>query len=140
MDETLRRNLDTMNRASEFLRLLNYEVGEAGPTAMSGWFDAGPQHHQPFGIMHGGVYAAIVETFASIGAWLAVHDKGMSAVGVSNTTDFLRPEREGRMTVRARALHQGRTQQLWEVTVSRASDGKPVALGRVRLQNIPAQS
>lgn len=132
--------LDGMQEASEFLRLLGCHIDEAGPTQMIGWFEVGPAHHQPFGIVHGGVYSSVVETFASIGAWLAVRDLGLTAVGVSNTTDFLRSERSGRMQVVARARHQGRTQQLWEVTISRASDGRDVALGRVRLQNIPQAS
>lgn len=125
---------------SEFVRTLGLNVDEAGPTHIVGWFEAGPQHHQPFGIIHGGVYSSVVETIASLGAWLAVRDQGLVAVGISNTTDFLRPAPGGPMTVVAQALHQGRTQQLWGVTISRASDGKDMALGRVRLQNILAPS
>ena len=138
MEADIAAALAAMNQASDFLRLLDYTVDEADGRQVDGWFEASSKHHHPFGIMHGGAYSSIVETFASIGGWLAVRDQGMSAVGVSNTTDFLRPEREGRMRVRARALHQGRTQQLWEVTISRA-DGKDVALGRVRLQNVPQE-
>lgn len=122
--------------ASEFLRLLDCHFEEAGTARVRGWFEAGPQHHQPFGILHGGVLCSVVETFASIGAWLAVRDHGRTAVGVSNTTDFLRPTTGGRLDVDARAVHQGHTQQLWEVVVSRAGDGQDVARGRVRLQNL----
>jgi 1,4-dihydroxy-2-naphthoyl-CoA hydrolase len=145
-DSTATDDVPTVNalldgaQVSDFVRTLGLHVDEAGRALVMGWFEAGPQHHQPFGIIHGGVYSSVVETCASLGAWLAVRDKGLMAVGVSNTTDFLRPASAGRMTVTARALHQGRTQQLWGVTISRASDGKDMALGRVRLQNIPAPS
>mgnify|MGYP003623156140 CR=1 FL=1 len=125
-----------MLAASDFLRLLDCHFTEAGPTHIRGWFDTGPQHHQPVGILHGGVLCAIVETFASIGAGLAVRDSGRSVVGVSNTPDFLRATREGRLDVVARAIHQGRTQQLWEVIISRGADGKEVARGKVRLHNV----
>jgi 1,4-dihydroxy-2-naphthoyl-CoA hydrolase len=121
---------------SDFLRLLGCRFDEVGPTHLTGWFEVGPQHHQPFGILHGGVLSAVVETFASIGAWLAVRDSGRSAVGVSNSTDFLRSTKSGRLDVVADAIHQGRTQQLWEVAIARASDGKQVAHGHVRLHNI----
>ena len=61
---------------------------------------------------------------------------GQFAVGLSNHTDFLRAHREGRLDVRARPVHQGRTGQLWHCDITR-EDGKLVAQGRVRLQNVP---
>ncbi len=119
---------------SDFLRLLGCHFDEVGPTRLTGWFEVGPQHHQPFGILHGGVLASVVETFASIGAWVAVRDSGRHAVGVANSTDFLRSTTSGRLEVVATAVYQGRTQQLWDVVITRADDGKDVARGRVRLQ------
>ena len=61
--------------------------------------------------------------------------QGLQAVGVSNTTDFLRPHRTGRLQVEATAIQQGRTPQLWQVEIRR-DDGKLVARGQVRLQNV----
>ena len=61
-------------------------------------------------------------------------------MGVANSTDFLRPHREGRLRVVATPIQQGRTQQLWQVEISRPEDGKLVARGQVRLQNIAATS
>jgi uncharacterized protein (TIGR00369 family) len=130
--ETEREMLGT----SDFLKLLGCHFDEVGPTRVAGWFEVGPQHHQPFGILHGGVLAAVVETFASIGAWIAVRESGRHTVGVANATDFLRATTTGRLDVVATAVFQGRTQQLWEVVITRADDGKDVARGRVRLQNI----
>jgi uncharacterized protein (TIGR00369 family) len=57
-------------------------------------------------------------------------------VGVSNQTDFLRATRDGVLVGSATPIHRGRTQQLWEVDVVREEDGKLVARGQVRLQNI----
>jgi len=56
---------------------------------------------------------------------------------VHNATDFLRPVTAGRLYVVAEPLQQGRTQQLWLVVLTRAEDGKAVARGQVRLQNVP---
>ncbi|TMC38629.1 MAG: PaaI family thioesterase [Chloroflexi bacterium] len=64
-------------------------------------------------------------------------DRGQFAVGVNNITDFLRPLVRGRVKVVAEPIHQGATQQLWQVTISRADDGKLLARGQVRLQNVP---
>jgi 1,4-dihydroxy-2-naphthoyl-CoA hydrolase len=98
----------------------------------------GPQHHQPFGLVHGGVWCSVVETMASIAGALRVLADGQVTVGVSNTTDFLRSHREGRVDGVATPLHIGRSQHLWEVSLTRASDGKAVAHGQVRLQVIAA--
>ena len=121
---------------SDFLNLLGCHFDEVGPTRLTGWFEVGPQHHQNFGILHGGVLCSVVETFASVGAWFAVRETGRHVVGVANATDFLRSTTAGRLEVVATAVYQGRTQQLWEVVITRAIDGKDVARGRVRLQNI----
>jgi uncharacterized protein (TIGR00369 family) len=123
---------------SAFMRATGLQVSEAGAERVVGWIDLGPDHHQPTGIVHGGVYAAAVEEAASFGATLAVAASGRQAVGVANTTNFIRPISSGRVRVEAVPLHQGRTQQLWEVRITKDEDGKPVALGQVRLQNVPA--
>jgi 1,4-dihydroxy-2-naphthoyl-CoA hydrolase len=99
-----------------------------------------PEHHQPYGIVHGGVWCAVVETVASVGAALHAAAHGKVVVGVSNSTDFLRAQRSGRVVVEGAPVHVGRTQQLWQVVIRRDDDGKPVARGQVRLQAIdPAQ-
>lgn len=123
--------------SGKWLQDLGLDLDVATGTQVVGHLDAGAMHHTPWGMVHGGVYATIVETVASVGASLAVLDRGQFAVGVHNSTDFLRPIREGRIEVVAAPLLQGRVQQLWEVTITRSSDGRAVALGRLRLQNVP---
>jgi 1,4-dihydroxy-2-naphthoyl-CoA hydrolase len=123
---------------SEFMRLLEIEFDERGPTRVTGSVAADARHHQPWGLVHGGLYTAAIETFATTGAVEAVKDRGQLAVGVTNVTDFLRPHRAGRLQVTATPIQQGRTQQLWQVEMHRPEDGKLVARGQVRLQNIDA--
>jgi 1,4-dihydroxy-2-naphthoyl-CoA hydrolase len=122
--------------ASEFMRLLEIEFDERSPTRVTGSVAADERHHQPWGLVHGGLYTAVVETFATTGAFEAIKDRGQQAVGVSNTTDFVRPHTHGRLDVVAIPIHQGRTQQLWQVEIRRPEDHKLVARGQVRLQNI----
>jgi 1,4-dihydroxy-2-naphthoyl-CoA hydrolase len=98
--------------------------------------ETGPQHQQPFGLVHGGVWCAVVESMASIGAALQVMAEHRAVVGVSNSTDFLRSHRDGRVDAVAEPIHVGRGQQLWQVVLTRAADGKMVARGQVRLQNL----
>jgi 1,4-dihydroxy-2-naphthoyl-CoA hydrolase len=127
-----------LTEASELMRLLEIEFDEIGATRVTGSVAADARHHQPWGLIHGGLHTAVIETFATTGAFRAVRHRGQQAVGVTNITDFLRPHRTGRLLAVATALHQGRTQQLWQVEISRPDDGKLVARGQVRLQNVDA--
>lgn len=124
------------SKASAFLAATGLRLERVSATEVTGHVDAGVDHHTPWGVVHGGLYATLVESATSIGASEAVRDQGMFAVGLSNHTDFLRAHQEGRLDVRAWAVHQGRTAQVWQCDLTRP-DGKLVAQGRVRLQNVP---
>ncbi|HJQ76603.1 MAG TPA: PaaI family thioesterase [Acidimicrobiia bacterium] len=113
------------------------ELTSASSEGAEGRVEINPNLQQPYGVVHGGVYCTLVETLASTGAALWAMDQGMAgAVGLSNKTDFLRATTEGVLLGRATPIHRGRTQQLWQVDVTRESDGKLVAQGQVRLQNV----
>jgi 1,4-dihydroxy-2-naphthoyl-CoA hydrolase len=121
---------------SELMQLLEIEFDERGPSRVTGSVAADERHHQPWGLVHGGLFTTVIETFATTGAFEAIKDSGRVAVGVTNITDFLRPHRSGRLDVVAEPIQQGRTQQLWQVEMRRSEDGKLVARGQVRLQNV----
>jgi len=117
--------------------VLGFTMTRADGDEVVGRLEIGPQHHQPYGIVHGGVYCAVVETAASFGGALWFGDRG-NVVGVSNHTNFLRATREGVLSVRATPVQRGRTQQLWTVEVRDEQD-RLVAKGDVRLANLAAR-
>ncbi len=96
-----------------------------------------PELHQPFGLLHGGVHCAVVETAASVGGALWYGDRGQ-VVGVANQTDFFRAVTEGDLVAVGTPVHRGRSQQLWQVEV-RADAERLVARGQGRLQNLAAR-
>jgi uncharacterized protein (TIGR00369 family) len=126
-----------LTSASAFVAATGFEITEVSGIRVTGHVDLGPEHHTPWGVVHGGVYCTIVEGAASVGASAAVAERGQFSVGVNNSTDFLRPMTAGRLEVLAEPIQQGKTLQLWLVTLTRAEDGKLVARGQVRLQNVP---
>ena len=73
---------------------------------------------QPMGLVHGGVYASIAESIASIATARAVYPQGDFAVGLSNQTSFLRPITEGAVHAEAVRRHRGRTTWLWDVEIT----------------------
>lgn len=136
MDEAVRERFESMGNGG-FVDRLGLVLDEVTTERVAAHLECGPDHQQPYGIVHGGVYASIVETLASIGAAASAAAEGNVVVGVSNATDFLRAHREGRVDAVAEPLHRGRSQHLWQVVISRAGDGKTVARGQVRLQVLP---
>jgi 1,4-dihydroxy-2-naphthoyl-CoA hydrolase len=121
--------------SGRFLAAAGLEVDEVTATRVVGHIDLGPDHHTPWGVIHGGIYATAVETAASLGASAAVEDQGLVAVGLTNTTHFLRPLTSGRATVTAISVNQGRTQQLWQVNI-KDNAGRLIAHGELRPQNV----
>jgi uncharacterized protein (TIGR00369 family) len=130
-------SLPTGPMVQAFRRSANFQVHELSGARVRATMTLDEQHHQPFGIVHGGFYALAVEGIASYGACAAVAEAGMYAVGTSNTTDFLRPVSVAELEVVGEPIFQGRTQQLWQVSIARTDNGKLVARGQLRLQNLP---
>jgi uncharacterized protein (TIGR00369 family) len=128
-------HLEPKAEGGGFVETAGLVVDEVGPTRVVGHIDLGPEHHTPWGVIHGGVYTTAVESAASIGASAAVRDRGQVAVGLTNTTHFLRSLQEGTVRVEATALNQGRSQQLWRVDIT-DDQGRLIAHGELRLQNV----
>lgn len=122
-----------------FDRELGLDYLEITPDGVSAQLPITDKLLQPYGIVHGGVYCSIVESLASVSGavWLAANGGG-KVVGVNNNTDFLRAISAGTVTATSAPIHRGRRQQLWLITIT-DGDGRLVARGQVRLQNLPAE-
>jgi 1,4-dihydroxy-2-naphthoyl-CoA hydrolase len=97
-------------------------------------WEATPALHQPYGIVHGGVHATVVETLGSISGALWLGAKG-KVVGVNNNTDFFRAVSEGTLRSVSTPLHRGRSQQVWIIETT-DDQGRLVSRGQLRLQNL----
>lgn len=119
---------------------LGIRVEEHTATRVVAYVDIDERHQQPYGIVHGGVWASVVESVGSHGAALAAREitGELAVVGISNSTDFLRPHRSGSVRATGTPVFTGRTQQVWLVEIVRESDEKLVARGQLRLQNLAA--
>lgn len=125
----------TADMLGPFAQYLGLELKTATGDELVATWEARPELHQPYGIVHGGVHCTVVETLGSIAGWLWYGDRG-KVVGVNNTTDFYRAVSEGRLTSTARPVHRGRSQQVWVIETEDES-GRLVARGQLRLQNLP---
>src|SRR4051812_41396741 len=93
---------------------------------------------QPYGLVHGGVYAALAESLASIATAAAVWDDGNIAVGLSNATSFMRPATTGVVHAQATRRHRGRTTWVWDVDMT-DDEGRLCATTRVTMAVRPKQ-
>jgi uncharacterized protein (TIGR00369 family) len=98
--------------------VVGLELVELGDARVTGRVAVREELKQPAGLVHGGVYAAIAESLASIGTARVVVPEGKSAQGLSNQTSFLRPITAGVIHAVAIRKHRGRTTWVWEVEMS----------------------
>jgi 1,4-dihydroxy-2-naphthoyl-CoA hydrolase len=114
------------------LAVLGFELLESGEELATGRFEVSDAVRQPYGIVHGGAYAALAETVVSHATAIAVYADGMIAMGQSNHTSFLRPVSEGSVHAEARRKHRGRTSWVWDVEFT-DDEGRLCALSRVTM-------
>ncbi len=113
-------------------QVLGFEFLEMGPELARASVPVEDRVCQPFGLVHGGTYAALAETLVSGATHMAVSQEGSFAVGQSNHTTFLRPVTSGTVHAEARARHRGRTTWIWDVDFT-DDDGKLCAIARVTM-------
>jgi 1,4-dihydroxy-2-naphthoyl-CoA hydrolase len=90
------------------------------------------KHLQPFGIVHGGVYASLAESICSAATYGVVAEDDMVAMGQSNNTTFLRWIGAGHINAAAKTRHRGRTTWVWDVELS-DDEGRVCALVRMTI-------
>jgi 1,4-dihydroxy-2-naphthoyl-CoA hydrolase len=96
------------------------------------------RHLQPYGIVHGGVFAALAESLTSASTYGAVREDDMVAMGQANDTTFLRPIGEGYVNASATPRHRGRTTWVWDVEIT-DDNGQTCALARMTIAVRPAR-
>ena len=97
-----------------------------------GRFDVTEKVLQPFGIVHGGAFAALAETVCSAATYNAVAADGMIAMGQSNQASFLRPVSSGTVHAVATARHRGRTTWIWDCELT-DDEGRLCSLVRMTI-------
>jgi uncharacterized protein (TIGR00369 family) len=121
---------EVLGSSVAFDALVGIEVLEVGAERMCGRVAVRPEICQPFGVVHGGVYATLAESLASRGTGAGVWGQPVLPFGLSNNTSFLRPVGAGYINAVATPLHRGRTTWVWDVEMTDDA-GKRCAVSRV---------
>jgi len=130
--------IDQLNRETRgFDRLYGLEWVSCSDTEVRARVEVREEVSQPYGLIHGGVYASMAESMASVATALGVAEEGWIAVGLSNATSFLRPITEGVVDALATRVHRGRTTWVWDVSFSDSQE-RVCALTRMTVAVRPA--
>ncbi len=92
--------------------------------------------HQPYGLLHGGASVVLAESVGSMAAYLCIDPSKFYCVGLEVNANHLRGVRSGRVTAVARAIHIGRTTQVWDIRLT-SEDGKANCVSRLTMAVVP---
>jgi 1,4-dihydroxy-2-naphthoyl-CoA hydrolase len=88
-----------------------------------------PELLAPNGYLHAGTVVALADSACGYGCIASLPDGATGFTTIELKTNFLATALEGTLRVESRRVHDGRTTQIWDATVSR-DDGKTLALFR----------
>lgn len=117
---------------------LGHEIVEATADRVRSRCPVTDRVRQPFGLVHGGLYATMAETLASLGTHLGVEADDKIVFGQSNHTQFLRAVASGVVHAEARPRQRGRTLWIWDVDIT-DDTGALCAISRVTVAVRPAR-
>jgi uncharacterized protein (TIGR00369 family) len=110
---------------------LGIEFVTVGDDFLVGRVPVDARTRQPYGILHGGVSVVLAETLGSSGAACAC-PPGYRAVGLDINANHLRSAAGGWVTGTARAVHIGRTTQVWQIDLV-DDEGRPTCVSRLTM-------
>ena len=125
------------NSRGTMIEHLGIVITEAGDDWLRGTMPVDGRTKQPYGLLHGGASVALAETLGSMAGNLCVDNAKEMVVGLEINANHLRAARDGIVTGTARALHVGRSTQVWEIRIENEA-GKPVCISRLTLAVVPA--
>tara|TARA_B100000809_G_scaffold260301_1_gene306960 strand:- start:315 stop:734 length:420 start_codon:yes stop_codon:yes gene_type:complete len=73
--------------------------------------------HQPDGVLHGGASVALAESLGSAAAIVFLDKKDIMIRGLEISANHIKSIRDGFVYAKAKALHKGRTTQLWQIRI-----------------------
>ena len=131
-------DIDALNARAQgsLVEHVGIVVTAAGDDWLRGTMPVDARTRQPYGILHGGASVALAETLGSVAGNLCVDTSKEMVVGLEINANHVRAMRGGRVTGTARALHVGRSTQLWEIRIEN-DEGKLVCVSRLTLAVVP---
>ncbi len=112
------------------------EITEAGPDWLRGTMPVDHRTIQPAGVLHGGASVVLAETLGSVAAQHCVDPEAFIVMGQEVNANHLRAVRSGLVTGTAKAIHVGRTSQVWGIEI-RNEAGQLTCIARLTVAVVP---
>jgi 1,4-dihydroxy-2-naphthoyl-CoA hydrolase len=135
--QTTLEQLNALSRGTA-IELMGIRFTELGADFIRGTMPVDARTQQPYGLLHGGASVLLAETLGSTAGNLSVGEDAL-CVGLEINANHLAAVREGIVTGTARALHVGRSTQVWEIRIEDAS-GRLACVSRLTLAVVPRRS
>ena len=100
------------------MRTLEIDFVDVGEDFLIARMPVIPKLHQPDGVLHGGATFALAESVGSAAAYLFNKTKNPMVRGIEMSGNHLKGISEGIVYAKAKAIHNGRTTQIWEIKVT----------------------
>ncbi len=131
------RALQELVRDAPFPRLMGMRLEAIAIDSAKIALDIDERHFQPFGIVHGGVLATLIDTATFWAAFLRLPaDAGL--VNIDLKLNYLQPANAGRLTATGRCIRPGRTLSYTEAHVH-DEHGELLAHGTSTLMVLPGR-
>jgi 1,4-dihydroxy-2-naphthoyl-CoA hydrolase len=125
--------------ANTMMETLGIRITAIGEDWLAGTMPVDHRTHQPYGLLHGGASVVLAETLGSTAAMLTLDPEKELAVGLDINANHIRGVRSGLVTGTAKAVHLGRTTQVWEIRIEN-EEGSLVCISRVTMAVIAARA
>jgi uncharacterized protein (TIGR00369 family) len=123
---------------SPFFELLSMKIIDIGPGFSVVEIELSQKHLQPFGFVHGGVFASIVDAAAFWAVFYQIENQNAGATTVDVKLNYLAPAVSGKLIAKGRQIKLGKTLGYAEAEVSTES-GKLLAHGTSTLILLPGK-
>ncbi len=134
--------LDHVNRlvnSSPYFQLLSMKLVEAGLGFSLLEIDLAQKHLQPFGFVHGGVFASIIDAASFWSIFHEIEDPNAGATTVDLKLNYLAPATSGKLIANGRRIKLGKTLGYAEASVTDQT-GRLLAHGTSTLMILPENS
>jgi 1,4-dihydroxy-2-naphthoyl-CoA hydrolase len=124
--------LEAMNArgAGRLPGLFGFRVTTVAQGLLAAEIDIRPELLAPNGFLHAATVIALADTACGYGCIAHLPDGALNFTTVELKSNFLGTVREGTIACVAKPAHLGKTTQVWDATVTKQGDGKPIALFR----------
>jgi uncharacterized protein (TIGR00369 family) len=132
------KHVNQLVNRSPYFDLLSMKIRDVGLGFSILEIDLSEKHLQPFGTVHGGVFASIIDAAAFWALFYEIEDQNAGATTVDLKLNYLTPAVSGKLIAKGRQIKLGKTLGYAEAGVTDVN-GKILAHGTSTLIILPGK-